>query len=243
MAFDAARERVVLLGGFPVTGAIADTWEWDGAEWTQVADTGPVARALNGLAYDAVREQVVLFGGADNAGNVLDDTWAWDGTEWTQLADTGPEARYVHAMTFDVAGQRVLVFGGLSAPPASAALADTWAWDGAAWTEVAHFGPPAAEAASAECDGLTVLLFGGGIATSSPIVPFGGTWQWNGQHWTERQDMGPQARMAAGLAFDSPRNRYVLFGGAGAPPPGSTDFPFLGDTWETFDPAAPSPMS
>lgn len=95
-------------------------------------------------------------------------------------------------------------------------------------------------AASAECDGHTVLLFGGGIATSSPIVPFGGTWQWNGQHWTERQNMGPQARMAAGLAFDSSRNRYVLFGGAGAPPAGSTDFPFLGDTWETFDPAAPS---
>ncbi len=192
MAFDAARERVVLLGGFPVTGASADTWEWDGAEWTQVADTGP-------------------------------------------------EARYTHAMTFDVAGQRVLIFGGLSAAaPAQAELADTWAWDGGAWTEVAHFGPPAAMAASAECDGHTVLLFGGGIATSSPIVPFGSTWQWNGQHWTERQNMGPQARMAAGLAFDSTRNRYVLFGGAGAPPDGSTDFPLLGDTWETFDPAAPS---
>lgn len=36
--------------------------------------------------------------------------------------------------------------------------------------------------------------------------------------------------MAAGLAFDSTRNRYVLFGGAGEPPAGSTDFPLLGDT-------------
>jgi hypothetical protein len=61
MAFDAARERVVLLGGVSVTGAIQDTWEWDAAEWTQVADTGPGARALSGVAYDAVREQVVLF--------------------------------------------------------------------------------------------------------------------------------------------------------------------------------------
>ena len=242
MAFDAIRERVVLFGGVPVTGAI-DTWEWDGAEWTQVADTGPSARALSALAYDAVREQVVLFGGGDNRSPVLDDTWAWDGTEWTQVADSGPEARYTHAMTFDVVAQRVLVFGGLSAPPASAELADTWAWDGAAWTEVAHFGPPAAMAASAECDGHTVLQFGGGIATSSPIVPFGGTWQWNGQHWTQRQDMGPQPRMAAGLAFDSTRNRYVVFGGAGAPPSGSTDFPRLSDTWETFDPAAPTSVS
>ncbi|MFL6111544.1 MAG: hypothetical protein ACJ786_09350, partial [Catenulispora sp.] len=242
MAFDTVRERVVLLGGFPVTGSTADTWEWDGSEWTQVADTGPGARALSALAYDPVREQVVLFAGSDNT-NLLDDTWAWDGTDWTQVADTGPEARATHAMTFDAAGQRILLFGGLSAPPASAPLGDTWAWDGAAWTEVAHFGPPAAEAACAECDGHTVLLFGGGIATSSPIVPFGGTWQWNGQHWTERQDMGPAARMAAALAFDATRRRYVLFGGAGAPPAGSTDYPSLGDTWETFDPAAPSPVS
>ena len=52
--------------------------------------------------------------------------------------------------------------------------------------------------------------------------------------------MGPQPRMAAALAFDSIRDRYVLFGGAGAPPTGSIDFPYLGDTWETFDPGAGS---
>jgi hypothetical protein len=46
--------------------------------------------------------------------------------------------------------------------------------------------------------------------------------------------------MAAGLAFDSARNRYVLFGGAGTPPDPATNFPFLGDTWETFDPAVAS---
>ena len=242
MTFDASRERVVLFGG-QVAGGVntGDTWSWDGADWTQVSDMGPSARAGGAMAFDALRERVVLFGGTPITGAV--DTWEWDGAEWTQVADSGPEARYTHAMTFDVVAQRVLVFGGLSGPPTSSELADTWAWDGAAWTEVAHFGPPAAMAASAECDGHTVLHFGGGIATSSPIVPFGGTWQWNGQHWTQRQDMGPQPRMAAGLAFDSTRNRYVLFGGAGAPPSGSTDFPRLSDTWETFDPATPSPVS
>ena len=223
MAFDTARERVVLFGGVDQPGNVLDdTWAWDGTDWTQVADTGPSARAVNGLAYDAARERVVLFGGNDGLGNVLDDTWAWDGTEWTQVADTGPEARSNHAMTFDVAGERVLVFGGTSA---SAGFADTWAWDGAAWSQVAHFGPAAVFGVSAGCDGHTVLLFGGGIVTSDSIVPVGSTWQWNGQHWTERQNMGPQPRMTAGLAFDSTRNRYVLFGGAGAPPAGSTTPP------------------
>jgi hypothetical protein len=43
--------------------------------------------------------------------------------------------------------------------------------------------------------------------------------------------------LAAGLAFDSERHRYVLFGGAGEPAADSTDtYTALGDTWETFDP-------
>ena len=48
--------------------------------------------------------------------------------------------------------------------------------------------------------------------------------------------------MGAGLAFDSTRNRYVLFDGAGAPPAGSADsHTTLGDSWATFDPAAAPP--
>ena len=239
IAFDAARQRVVLAGGFPTAGTLTDTWEWDGAEWTQLADTGPDARAMHAMAYDAGRKQVVLFGGLDNANNVLGDTWAWDGTEWTQLADAGPQARALPAMTFDAAARHVLLFGGMSSPPTNAMLGDTWAWDGVGWTELAQFGPPAAAAASIECDGRTVLLFGGGIATSNPTVAFGGTWQWDGRHWIQRQDMGPHPRLAAGVAFDSARHRYVLFGGAGAPPADSTDtYISLGDTWETFDPPA-----
>jgi hypothetical protein len=76
-------------------------------------------------------------------------------------------------MTFDGSRERVLLFGGQLEGAANLAdtwswdgadLADTWAWDGAAWTEVAHFGPPAAMAVTAECGRHTVLLFGGGIA-------------------------------------------------------------------------------
>jgi hypothetical protein len=129
---------------------------------------------------------------------------------WTQKQDVGPTGRIFPAMTFDAPRERVVLFGGRVAGGDN--TADTWSWDGADWTQVSD-------------------------------MPFGGTWQWNGQHWTQRQDMGPRPRMAAGLAFDSTRNRYVLFGGAGAPPSGSTAFPSLSDTWETFDPATPSPVS
>src|SRR5262245_29068293 len=35
MAYDVARRRVVLFGGNGRSGLLADTWEWDGASWTQ----------------------------------------------------------------------------------------------------------------------------------------------------------------------------------------------------------------
>jgi hypothetical protein len=112
------------------------------------------------------------------------------------------------------------------------------------WTQKQDVGPSARIFPGMRFDAARrcVLLFGGGIATADPTVPFGGTWQWDGRHWIERQNMGPLARLAAGLAFDSTRNRYVLFGGAGAPPAGSTDaLVYLGDTWETFDRLAAAP--
>ena len=40
LAYDAARDRIVLFGGrrgYP-NGDLADTWEWDGAQWTRFGD-------------------------------------------------------------------------------------------------------------------------------------------------------------------------------------------------------------
>jgi hypothetical protein len=51
------------------------------------------------------------------------------------------------------------------------------------------------------------------------------TWVWNGELWTQLEDIGPSARAANALAFDSTRERIVLFGGVA----GSA---VLADTWE-----------
>ncbi|MBY0112949.1 MAG: hypothetical protein K2Y21_09015 [Phycisphaerales bacterium] len=45
MAFDAARDRVILFGGYAAgTIAQADAWSWDGTSWTKVATIGPSVR-------------------------------------------------------------------------------------------------------------------------------------------------------------------------------------------------------
>jgi hypothetical protein len=89
IAFDAARNQVVMFGGHGETSALNDTWTWDGTSWTKrMPAHRPRARVGMGMAYDALTSQVILFGGVDKTGTVLGDTWAWDGADWTKLHPT-----------------------------------------------------------------------------------------------------------------------------------------------------------
>jgi hypothetical protein len=76
MAFDSARGRVMLFGGWVLNG---DTWEYDGAKatWTQLANMGPSARFGHTMAYDTARSRIVLFGGQDAIYPALEDTWTY----------------------------------------------------------------------------------------------------------------------------------------------------------------------
>ena len=73
IAFDRQLGRTILFGGKLGNGSsLADTWQWNGANWEQVAITGP-SRYLHALAYDVQRGRTVLFGGFGFVG----DTWEW----------------------------------------------------------------------------------------------------------------------------------------------------------------------
>ena len=77
IAYDSDRQVVVMFGGqtgfnFGV-GPLADTWEWNGTNWSPVAVSGPTARSFVKMVYDQRRRKIVLFGGY-NAG-FLGDTW------------------------------------------------------------------------------------------------------------------------------------------------------------------------
>jgi hypothetical protein len=100
MVYDPVRNRTVLFGGTNHFGALyGDTWEWDGAAWTQRAVSGPAARGQHAMTYDAMRGVTVLFGGSGTS--VFNDTWEWDGAAWTQRVISGPLPRSGHAMAYD----------------------------------------------------------------------------------------------------------------------------------------------
>lgn len=146
LAYDSARQRVVLFGGATVglasTGNrppevfYGDTWEWDGSNWFERSPQGatPSPRHEHALAYDPTAQVTYLFGGLDAAGDPLNDLWTWDGSRWTQLMTPNPPARrFDCAMTFDAARGKLVLFGGTNSTwsvyrlnETVAYLRDTW---------------------------------------------------------------------------------------------------------------------
>lgn len=133
-AFDGARGRAVLFAGTAVVGPnyyLTDTWEFDGAVWTQRTPAlSPPWRRDGGFAFDALRGVVVLFGG-DGQSGFRQDTWEWNGAAWTQRAPANrPSARMGAAMAWDPFRGRVVLHGGLSA---AGLVNDVWTFDGVVW--------------------------------------------------------------------------------------------------------------
>lgn len=75
MAYDTARGVTVRFGGWN-NGPLADTWEWDGFQWTRIAVIGPEERERHAMAYDSARGRTVLFGGTVEGW--LTGAWEYD---------------------------------------------------------------------------------------------------------------------------------------------------------------------
>jgi len=194
--------------------------------WSLAATNGPSARAGNVMAYDSARGVVELFGGSDSS-SYKGDTWEWNGAAWTLKATTGPSPRDGTAMVYDSHRGVAVLFGG--AQGNSNLQSDTWEWNGTAWTQKSTTGPSARFRHTMAFDsvrGVTVLF--GGVDTSGPggsFVAKGDTWEWDGTAWTSFGTTGPSARESSAMAYDSARQKIVLFGG-------DNGSPRLGDTWE-----------
>jgi|GEM_PF-1683845 len=228
LAYDQARMKTVLFGGYTSSGPGIDnqTWLWDGAVWAQANPaTKPSARRNHNLAYDSDRQVTVLFGG--EGGTLKQDTWEWDGTDWKQRSTTGPAARQNFAMTYDSQRHVTILFGGQTA---SGHIGDTWEWNGTmgTWSLTSNSGPSPRSYARMVYDPVrdVTVLFGG----ADNISQKGDTWEWkwNGttSTWTQITPAGvtPMARASHGMAYD-PSCGVVIFGGYGV------NGNYLNDTW------------
>ncbi len=149
-AYDRARGRVVLFGGALTTvtttagGASSstvtnyyDTWEFDGTNWTKVADNGPnVVRPL--LVYDEAHSQMLMI--AEDV-NFVPAMYAYDSSAhtWNQITPaTMPPCVNEAGVVYQRSSGTVLLVGGtcVTASFSSSTVEDAWQWDGTTWTKV-----------------------------------------------------------------------------------------------------------
>jgi len=219
IAYDAARDRVVMFGGLDIADApTSETWEATATGFVQAHPmTSPPARVSGAMAYDVAHRRTILFGGG-----LLGDTWIWDGTNWSQpvLIDA-PSPRSGHAMAYDARRGRVVLFGGRPAGILGNSH-ETWEWNGSAWTQITTATTPrglSGHAMAYDPRRGKIVMFGD--ATSDSNV-----WEYDGVNWRQVIVSGnvPVARNYPSLAYDSRLGRVVLVGG-------ETDNGELGDMW------------
>jgi hypothetical protein len=238
--FDVRRGRLVSFGGSNSSlGILGDTWEWNGAAWTERSDTSIGRRDHHALAYDEARGKTVLFGGNAGPGPWPSDTWEWNGDAWTRAAIEGPPGRSRTTMVYDDARRQMVLFGGAGAPPGPkqpiVVFGDTWVWNGAAWRRVTDPSPPPRYAHAMAFDrgrGVAVMYGGAKMTAEGQTVHLEDMWQWNGQRWTEIRMTGPTPgkRYSPAMAFDASRDRIVLHGGLEVTGRGA--FTRFDDLWE-----------
>jgi len=80
MAYDPRRQIVVMFGGAQGQTNFAETWHWDGVNWS-AGPAGPPALRSCAMAWDPTRRAIVLFGGAPNglgSGPASGETWVYE---------------------------------------------------------------------------------------------------------------------------------------------------------------------
>ena len=91
MTYDGGRGVIVLFGGQTQGAAdfYDDTWEWNGANWTEQPIDGPSERTARIMAYSEIDEAILLFGGWDGSDPPEDDTWMYSDNTIPTVSEWG----------------------------------------------------------------------------------------------------------------------------------------------------------
>ena len=215
MVWDAARQRIVLFGGFSDQEALykdafrQDVWTWDGSNWSeQITSTQPLRSYYVGFAYDEARGKAVFVGGESfiipdylkdfGAGFVIYEkqTWLLDTSGWGLVPDAEPTDRSGAHMAYDAATQQVILFGGYCLDQPNTACVDTWNWDGDRWIQL-H--PPFdlfAAVGMAYDASDQQLVVAGARSPGNDLKGFV-TYTWDGFQWTPHPDTADPAMIVA----------------------------------------------
>ena len=234
LTYDSDREKIVMFGGAGSSGYLSDTWEFDGTNWVEITPQSvvPAARSQYAMFYDSIQKKVMMSGGSltEVPEIIPGDFWAWDGRSWTEvdIQAQNPPGRAGTTIVYNNNSRKIILFGGFDG---ANYLSDTWEWDGSSWTNITPTtaSPPARRDHAMAYDSSRdrIVLFAGADDVDDNEEPnrLSDTWEWDGTSWTQMSPPeSPPARTAAAMAYDSKRQKIVLFGGS--------NLTYQADTWE-----------
>lgn len=214
-AYDRARDRFVLFGGTTIDSAgttstaLHDTWEFDGTNWTRIAETGPeIAKPL--LEYDRKNNLIVMLG--------IDSTltthmFTYDGKTqtWTeQHPTTLPPCVNEGELTYDTNRDIVMYTGG-SCGLTSSTIDEPYEWDGSNWKKIDVISPaPRLIGAGYAYDQQRQLavLFGGFSATNVAT-----TYLYSGGAFFATYEPSPGPRSLFSFTSDPENKAIWMYGG------------------------------
>ncbi len=261
LAYDPARQNLVLFGGWNGGPGFDDAWILPLAgspQWTQLPVTSPrpSRRWGHGAVVDPVTDRLIVFGGVDLTA-WRNDAWALslgEGSGWELLqvtAPPGPSPRRAHRAIFDAERDRMVLFGGTAAPSDSTRLDEVWTLDlpTGTWSQVAPVGPgPTGRyvfGAAHDSQRDRLIVFGGYDGSHQddvwalPLEPGGA--------WIELHPLGtgPSGRDDLEAVYDPVGDRLiVLMGWDGSQILSEVWALRLSDPpqWEQLDPVGPTPL-
>lgn len=184
--------------------------------WWGIGD--PSSRNAATMVLDTQRNVVVLYGGNSvensgsfNANNASTETWEFDGKRWRFRTLAGPSVRANYAIAYDPTRGVTVLFGGIVFHPTTNAFAgssaETWEWDGSAWTQRSIPGPSARNTHAMAYDPVSqrVVLYGGTAGASE-------MWSYDGVAWTQipQAPVWPGSRTGHAMCTDPIRSVIVL---------------------------------
>jgi cysteine-rich repeat protein len=229
MGFDPIKGTVILYGGLANDGTtngkvLGDTWELDGATWTQRNPaTSPEPRKDASLAFDAghasSNDGLVLIAGQSTPAQPPATTWAWTGSDWQALPGSVPNLIDGAVAAAEPNGHMVVAEPG----------ANYFTGSGASWISVNQGFKTPEKGQVVAFDSLRGRsVWFGGVQFFIGGTDSAATWELSGNGWFQMTPAtSPPARRFAAMAFDEAHAVSVMFGGSNSV---SNATPF-GDTW------------
>jgi hypothetical protein len=145
----------------------AETWSWDGSDWTRVASaSGPTQ--VGTLVAGSTHLYLVAAAAGRIGGRYMTQMWRWDGTTWIHVSDF--VAPFAGSFAYDSERNAFVAFDG-----------DTWIGDGAKWTRQHPSTEPRGVGYMAYFAPLHEVVMWGSYAGNTDNE----LWAWDGASWTQ----------------------------------------------------------